>query len=154
MSTEHNHPDQILDQAIADIRAEELDAAAVEQAATRVWANVSGGVIAASAAGTTLRTCADFRSLMPAYLVKQAPDAQVWLLEDHVHGCPACRNSLEAMRSGKVVELAPRAGRTKLASIQAKWALAAALVIGIGIGAWQGRDPLLPVPGGPLPDHQ
>ena len=148
MSTERNHPDQILDQAIAEIRAEGLDASAVEQAAARVWAGVSGAVSAASA-GTTLRTCADFRSLMPAYLAKQAPDAQVWLLEDHVNGCPACRNALDAMRSGKVVELAPRAGRTKLASLQVKWALAAALVIGVGIGAWQGRDHLLPAPGGP-----
>jgi hypothetical protein len=125
MSTERNHPDQILDQAIAEIRAEELDAAAVEQAAARVWANVSQSGSAASAAGTTLRTCADFRSLMPAYLAKRAPDAQVWLLEDHVNGCPACRNALDAMRSGKVVELAPRVGRTKLASLQVKWALAA-----------------------------
>jgi hypothetical protein len=149
MSTERNHPDQILDQAIAEIRTEELDAAAVEQAAARVWANVSKSVNAASAAGTTLRTCADFRSLMPAYLAKQAPDAQVWLLEDHVHGCPACRNTLEAMRSGKVVDLMPRAGRPKFASLPVKWAMAAALVIGIGIGAWQGRDHLLPAPGGP-----
>jgi hypothetical protein len=148
MSTERNHPDQILDQAIAEIRAEELDAAAIEQAAARVWANVSGAVSAASA-GTTLRTCADFRSLMPAYLAKQAPDAQVWLLEDHVHGCPACRHTLDAMRTGKVAELAPRAGGPKLASRQAQWALAAALMIGIGIGAWQGRDHLLPAPGGP-----
>ena len=149
MSTERNHSDQILDQAIAEIRTEELDAAAVEQAARRVWANVSGGASAASATGTTLRTCADFRSLMPAYLAKQAPDAQVWLVEDHVHVCPACRHTLDAMRSGKVVELAPRAGRSKFASLQTKWALAAAVVIGIGIGAWQGRDYLLPAPGGP-----
>ena len=83
-----------------------------------------------------MRTCADFRSLMPAYLAKQAPDAQVWLLEDHVYGCTVCRHTLDAMRTGKVVELAPRAGRTKLASLQVKWALAAALVIGVGIGAW------------------
>ena len=149
MSTERNHPDQILDQTITEIRAEELDAAAVEQAATRVWAKVSGGVSGVNTAGTTLRTCADFRSLMAAYLAKQAPDAQVWLLEDHVNGCPACRNALEAMRSGKVVELAPRTGHRKFASLQAKWAIAAALVIGVGIGAWQGRDHLLPAPGGP-----
>lgn len=149
MSTERHHPDQILDQAIAEIRAEELDAAAVEQAGARVWANLSQGVSSASAANTALRACADFRSLMPAYLAKQTPDAQVWLLEDHVHGCPACRNALEAMRSGKVVELAPRAGRPKFASLQAKWAIAAALVIGIGFGAWQARDQLLPAPGGP-----
>ena len=149
MSSERNHPDQILDQAIAEIRAEEMDAALLEQAAARVWANVSQSISAAGAVDKTLRTCADFRLLMPAYLAKQAPDAGVWLLDDHVHGCPACRSALEGMRSGKVVELAPRTRRPIFAGFQLKWALAAALVIGIGFGAWQGRDQLLPAPGGP-----
>ncbi len=148
MSTERNHPDQILDQAIAEIRAEELDATAIEQAAARVWAKVSQSASAAGNARAALRTCADFRSLMPAYLAKQAPDAQVWLLEDHVHGCPACRHALEGQRSGNVMELAPRASRPKFASLRMKWALAAALVIGVGFGVWQGRDELLPAPGG------
>ncbi|HXI41318.1 MAG TPA: FecR domain-containing protein [Bryobacteraceae bacterium] len=149
MSAERNHPDQILDRAVAEIRADELDAVATGQAAARVWANVSRSVSAEAGASATLRTCADFRSRMPAYLAKQAPDAQVWLLEDHVHGCPACRGALNTMRSGKVVELGPRAGRSRFASPFAKWALAAALVVGIGFGAWQGRDQLLPAPGGP-----
>src|SRR5689334_8457601 len=134
MSTEPINPDRILDEAIAEIRTEDMDAAAVEQAAGRVWPKVSAPV---------LRTCADFRALIPDYRVKELADAQVWLLEDHLHNCPACRNAAAA-RSEKVVELAPR----RVFAPQWKWAMAAALAVGVGIGAWQMRDTLLPAPGG------
>ena len=92
-----------------------------------------------------LRTCADFQTLIPAYRTKQLADAQVWLLEDHLHGCPACRNAAgRQIRKGRGIQ--PR--RRALAP-QWKWAIAAALAIGVGIGAWQMRDHLLPAPGGP-----
>jgi hypothetical protein len=141
MNTEHNS-EHILDQAIAEIRAEEMDPAAVEHAAGRVWANVSREAL-------VLRTCADFQALIPVYRAKQLPDAQVWLLEDHVHDCAACRRWLEAARSGKGAELAPRVASHWTFTPQWRWALAAALAIGVGIGAWQMRDNLLPAPGGP-----
>lgn len=141
MSTEPNS-EQILDQTIAEIRAEEMDQAAMEQAARRVWAKVSQEA-------RVLRTCDDFRALIPAYRTKQLPDAQVWLFEDHVHSCPACRNALEAARSAKVAQVKPRAKVHWTFAPQWKWAIAAALTIGVGIGAWQMRDNLLPAPTGP-----
>ena len=128
-------PDRILDQAIAQIRAEEMDTVAVEQAAARVWQKVSAPV---------LRTCADFQALLPDYRTRQLADAQVWLLEDHLHRCPACRN-VAAARSEKVVAFTLR----RALAPQWKWAIAAALTVGVGIGAWQMRDHLLPAPGGP-----
>src|SRR5579872_3603936 len=122
-------PDRILDQAIAQIRTEEMDTVAVEQAAARVWQKVSAPV---------LRTCADFQALLPDYRTRQLADAQVWLLEDHLHGCPACR-SAAAARSEKVVEFPAR----RALAPQWKWAMAAALAVGVGIGTWQMRDNLL-----------
>ena len=80
MNTEHNS-EQILDQAIAEIRSEEMDQIAIEHAAGRVWANVSREA-------PVLRNCADFQALIPPYRAKQLPDAQVWLLEDHLHEPP------------------------------------------------------------------
>ena len=157
MSTEHNS-EQILDQAIAGIRAEEMEHAAVEQAAARVWAKLSqpqaeqqaGALQPAGVPDAgVLRTCDDFRSLIPAYRAKQLPDAQVWLFEDHIHSCAACRNALDAARSGKVAEMKPRAKNSWTAAPQWKWAIAAALTLGVGIGAWQMRDNLLPAPAGP-----
>jgi len=141
MNTEPNS-EQILDQAIAEIRGEELDQITIEQAAGRVWANVAREAL-------VLRTCVDFQALIPAYRAKQLPDARVWLLEDHVHGCAACRRVLEAATSGKVAEFVPRVTRHWTFAPQWRWAMAAALTIGVGIGAWQMRDNLLPAPGGP-----
>jgi len=147
MSTQKNNPDQILDQAVAEIRAEEMEQAAVEQAAARVWANLSQASKSVLSSDDVLRTCADFRALIPAYRAKQLPDARVWLFEDHIHACPACRGSLEAARSGNVVSLNPAAQR--IFAPQWKWAMAAALAVGVGMGVWQMRDNLLPAPGGP-----
>lgn len=141
MNTEYNS-EQILDQAIAEIRSEEMDPITIEHAAGRVWANVSREA-------PVLRNCADFQALIPAYRTKQLPDAQTWLLEDHLHGCAVCRRALDISRSGKVVELAPRVASHWTSGPQWKWAMAAALTIGVGIGAWQMRDNLLPAPGGP-----
>lgn len=142
MNTEQKNPEQILDRAIAEIRADGMDQAAVEQAAARVWANVAQ-------ASPMLRACADFEALLPAYIAKQLPEARMWLLEDHLHGCPACRNALEAARWGKVVGIMPRATTRQAIAPQWKWVMAAAVAIGAGIGAWEMRDDLLPAPGGP-----
>ncbi len=140
MSTEPKS-EQILDQAIAEIRAEEMEQDAMEQAARRVWTKVSQEA-------RVLRTCDDFRGLIPAYSAKQLPDAQVWLFEDHVHSCTACRNALEAARSGKVAEMKSRVKASWAIAPQWKWAMAAALVVGVGLGTWEARDNLLPAPGG------
>ena len=149
MNTEKKNPDQILDQVIGEIRAEEMTEAEVEGASARAWTTVSQA-FAAREPGDVLRTCGDFQTLVPAYLAKQLPEAQVWLLEDHVHSCPACRNALEAARTGKVVALEPRDARIRrLAAPQWRWAVAAALTVGVGIGVWQMRDNLLPAPAGP-----
>ncbi|MBZ5592910.1 MAG: FecR domain-containing protein [Acidobacteriia bacterium] len=147
MSTQKKNPDQILDQAIAEIHAEEMDQAAVKESAARVWANLAKASQSARSSDDVLRTCADFQVLIPAYRAKQLPDAQVWLFEDHIHACPACRSQLEAARPGNVVSLRPSTRR--IFAPQWKWAMAAALAVGVGIGAWQMRDNLLPAPAGP-----
>jgi hypothetical protein len=141
-------PEETLDQSIAEIRNEDPGAAAVEQAAVRVWSKLAQAS-AAVETHTALRTCSDFRALMPAYLSKQLPDAQTWLLEDHFHGCPACRTALDAARSINVLPVATRPQAQRFNAPQWKWAVAATLAIGIGLGAWGMRDSLLPAPDGP-----
>ena len=63
--------EEILDKVTAEIRNEKVDSAVVSAAADRVWARVS------AAAGETefqmpnvdhIEGCADFQSLIPAYL--------------------------------------------------------------------------------------
>ena len=147
MNTEQNS-EQLLDQAIAGIRAEEMDPADIEQSAARVWTKLAQEP-RVKQDPNVLRTCDDFRALIPAYRSKQLSDAQAWLFEDHVHSCPACRVALDAARSGKVAEMKPRVKTHWTLTPQSKWAMAAALAIGIGIGSWQMRDSLLPAPSGP-----
>ncbi|HUJ21078.1 MAG TPA: FecR domain-containing protein [Bryobacteraceae bacterium] len=149
MSTEKTNPEQILDQTIAEIRAERMSDHDVQQAAARVWANLSQQVSTALAPDGALRSCADFQALMPAYEAKQLPDAQVWLLEDHIHRCPDCRNTLEAARTAKVAQIAPKPARRFFTIPEWRWAMAAALAVGVGLGTWGMRDHLLPAPGGP-----
>ena len=148
MSIQKQNPEEILDQAIAEIRGEEMSETAVEQAAARVWLKLGQASAAVETHGA-LRTCGDFQALIPAYVSKQLPDAQIWLLEDHIHGCPGCRTALDAARSAKVVPVAPRRVVQRFSAPQWKWAVAATLAIGVGLGAWGMRDNLLPAPGGP-----
>ncbi|PYT30347.1 MAG: hypothetical protein DMG57_08870 [Acidobacteria bacterium] len=158
MRTEKKNHDQILEQAITEIRAGQLSDADVKQAAARVWARVgqaastvqSQAIDVGKADGPVhLHGCADFQALIPVYLTKKLPEAHLWLFEDHMHSCPACRSALEHARSGKIVEFEPKTRRNLFAAPEWKWAIAAAVVVGVGIGGWQARDTLLPAPGGP-----
>ena len=136
MRTEKKNHDQILEQAITEIRAGQLSDADVKQAAARVWARVgqaastvqSQAIDVGKADGPVhLHGCADFQALIPVYLTKKLPEAHLWLFEDHMHSCPACRSALEHARSGKIVEFEPKTRRNLVAAPEWKWAIAAAV---------------------------
>ena len=136
MRTEKKNHDQILEQAITEIRAGQLSDADVKQAAARVWARVgqaastvqSQAIDVGKADGPVhLHGCADFQALIPVYLTKKLPEAHLWLFEDHMHSCPACRSALEHARSGKIVEFEPKTRRNLFAAPEWKWAIAAAV---------------------------
>ena len=81
---ELNH---ILDQVAAGIRSEEVDSAAVNEAKGRVWAQLSSETTAKAAAAPAehIEGCADFQSLIPAYMGGQLSEARSLLLVDHTH---------------------------------------------------------------------
>ena len=141
---------EILDRAISEIREEAIDPAAVSQAAERVWKKVSaeaarvaaGEPAAISIETGAMRTCADFRSLIPAWRAGELSPARAMLVEDHVHQCPACRKAMAGPR--QPIALVPR--RT-IAPVW-KWAAAAVVVAAAGLGAYMASDRLL-VPSGP-----
>ena len=130
--------DQILDKVTAEIRNEKVDSAAVSAAADRVWARVS------AAAGATefqlptvdrIEGCADFQSLIPAYLAGKLSEARSLLLVDHTHECIPCRKAMNEARTKRSVTIKP-AARTKRYTLQPvvmRWGIAAALVIGLGL---------------------
>lgn len=140
--------ENILDKVTDGIRQEEIDRATIDKAADRVWARLSSELsvaeedIAAAPAiesATEIRGCTDFQSLIPAYLNGELSGARALLLEDHTRECIPCRKAMKAARSGVKVEAKParKAEVKKVAATQTpvwRWAIAATLVLGLGLG--------------------
>jgi hypothetical protein len=143
MSTDEKSPEFILDQAITEIRNEEVPPAVIERAADRVWAR-----IAAQPEVETIRGCADYQALIPAYLGGRLPEARALLLTDHTHECPACRKALAAARhTAPVIRMPVRSG-WMVGKAGRGWAIAAAILAAIGLAAFVGMDQFAPTPGG------
>ena len=130
-----NREDKILDQITADIRNEKVDEATMSKAADRVWARV------AAAAGESefqlptvnhIEGCADFQSLIPAYLAGKLSEARSLLLVDHTHECIPCRKAMNEARRPAIRTATAKPSRFAMQPMM-RWAIAAALVIGIGL---------------------
>src|SRR5437773_3525972 len=136
--------DNILDQVTAGIRAEQVDEAVASEATERVWArllteNPTSAKMEAVPA-YRIEGCADFQTLIPAYLGGKLSEARSLLLVDHTHECIPCRRALKQARE-KVGNIAapavrrakPRTAQYSLRPVVLRWGIAAALVIGLGL---------------------
>src|SRR5215217_5792204 len=133
-----NKEDQILDKVTAEIRNEKVDPSAVSAAADRVWARVSAAAGAAEfqmPAVDRIEGCADFQSLIPAYLAGKLSEARSLLLVDHTHECIPCRKAMNDARSRRSATAKPAAlkPRYTLQPVVMRWGIAAALVLGFGL---------------------
>ena len=157
MSRTPKMDDAALDRAIALARSEAPEPATVEAAAARVWERLASGSEFAPAARAaaipvtagpieSIRGCADFTSLIPAYLAGGLAPARALLLEDHTRECLACRRALKEAKSGVAAGDAPAAGwsatrpaaaRRPAAAFRSRpvaFALAATLALVVGAG--------------------
>jgi ferric-dicitrate binding protein FerR (iron transport regulator) len=134
----------IVDDLTDEIRSEKLDSAVVEGAARRVWTRMTGEE-AAIAAGVRpveqIRNCDDFQALIPAYLQGYLSSARTTLLEDHTRECVPCRKALKYARHGnqdaiRLQEQRAKAAATNRRANVLRWAVAAMLVVGLGLFAW------------------
>lgn len=134
----------ILDDTTAEIRSEKLDSAVVAGAAQRVMMRLAGEQIAAEtgiAPVEHIRSCDDFRLLIPSYLQGQLSSARTMLLEDHTRECLPCRKALKEARHGSQSSWQLDKQKAKVTASNRRmttmrWAIAAALVIGFGMFAW------------------
>jgi ferric-dicitrate binding protein FerR (iron transport regulator) len=138
----------MLDDTAAEIRDEKLDAAVVAGAGQRVWSRLSGEQMAAQAGVETselmvgqLRGCDDFQALIPAYLAGALSSARTMLLEDHTRECVPCRKALKEARHGNQAPRQLEVQKARAAVMGSRmttmrWAIAAVLVLGLGMVAW------------------
>ena len=141
--------DSIIDQVTAGIRSENADAATVNDAAERVWSQLSSeGVSApmmsvADHSSDRIEGCADFQALIPAYLDKRLSEARSLLLVDHTHECIPCRKALKEARQPRVAGTMPalrkqnrKPAKYNINPVILRWGIAAMLVIGLGLVAF------------------
>lgn len=138
----------IIDDVTAEIRNEKLDSAIVAGAAQRVWTRMAGeqaaieaGVTSAEQIPSHIRGCDDFQALIPAYLQGYLSSARTALLEDHTRECVPCRKALKEARHGNQTARRLEAQKAKAAAASyrmnvMRWAVAAVLVVGVGLFAW------------------
>jgi FecR protein/Putative zinc-finger len=134
----------IVDDVTAEIRGEKLDSAIVEGAAQRVWTRMTGEQAAIDAGVRPveqIRNCDDFQALIPAYLRGYLSSARTMLLEDHTRECVPCRKALKQARHGnqeaiRLQEQRAKADAARYRTSVLRWAVAAVVVIGLGLVAW------------------
>ncbi|MCA1818128.1 MAG: zf-HC2 domain-containing protein, partial [Acidobacteria bacterium] len=142
MKRNNQELDAILDRALEGIRQERPTQTAADAAARHVWARVSAeaagipDVLAAPARNVEqIEGCADFQSLIPAYVRGGLSPARRLLLEDHTHECIPCRKALREARTGKrasAVRAARPARSTWTLTPAWRMAMAASLVVVLG----------------------
>src|SRR5260370_31601235 len=97
----------ILERTANGIRNEQLDSKLASDATERVWARLSVEAAAKTTAPVApadrIAGCADFQSLIPAYLNGKLSEARSLLLADHTHECIPCRRALKQARESRVV---------------------------------------------------
>ena len=132
MTPQDPNLDPLLEQAIAEIRDEPIDPAAIQAAAARVQANLwQQG---------TLHSCQDFQALIPDYRAGKLTEARRLLLEDHTHECVACYRALKNKTPSPIPHPpSPKSSRAWFTVPAIRWALAATLVAAASLAFWAFR---------------
>ena len=137
-----NNFEAILDKTTAEIRNEAVDPPAIDQAAERVWARLASEAVEAdgqlrteSLVADRIGSCADFQSLIPAYLNASLSEARSLLLVDHTHECIPCRKAMKDVRSRRMApaKKAAVSRRYRIQPVILRWGIAASLIIGFGL---------------------
>ena len=127
-----------LEQALQEMKQEDVDAATLDAARARVWNAVAG----AAGAG-----CAEFRADFRAYLSGELGGSRRVLLEDHLSRCPACRAAMAEQKGERRVIAMPQRSPSRWV----RWgSLAAAAVLVLSV-LYLSRDAIdaMMAPGGP-----
>ncbi len=120
-----------LDEAINGIANEIVDEERIEQSAGRVRHKLFAHT---HTVNDRIRGCADYQALIPAYLSRSLSAGRSLLLQDHTRECPVCRHALQQARTGSAPTLI-RPVTPPSHSIPNAWAIAAMVLVALGVGA-------------------
>src|ERR1051326_2185899 len=138
--------DNLLEDITAGIRSEQIDESTVNEATDRVWARMNSEMLAIpdltrqdAGAPNRIEGCADFQSLIPAYLDRRLSEARSLLLVDHTHECIPCRKALKSAREARLATprraansavrtRRPRSQQHSLRPVILRWGIAAVLI--------------------------
>ncbi len=128
-----------LERALQEMKAEDVDAGALEAARARAWEKLT------THAGSAI--CAEFRQDFRAYLGKELGASRRILVEDHLSRCPGCRTRIAEMKGERTVIAMPVRSSSRWVR-RGTLAAAAALVLAV---VYVGRDTIdaMMAPGGP-----
>jgi hypothetical protein len=156
--------DAIIDAAAREIRNEQIEESLITQSATHVWARISQKMTDESSLSATtnlgdfntmnannaeqINGCADFQSLIPAYLDGKLSNARTLLFKDHTNECIPCRRALKFQSADQRPKTAPVGARQPARNAElgqqrsfinrwsktnvARWSAAAAFLICLG----------------------
>jgi hypothetical protein len=138
-----------LEGAVAAVRDDEAAAGVAEAAARRVWQRLEPHTDALPV--EAIHGCADVMALLPGYRRGELKAARALLVEDHLRECAACRAAFREPGGRRLAILPWRA-----ASPQAKperrrvgrYAVAASVLLAVGLSAWGVRQTFFAVPSG------
>ncbi len=143
--------DLTLDDAVAAVRDHVPAAAETAAAAARVWERIAAGPSAAADMATNIQGCADVQALFPTYRRQGLSPARALLVEDHLGECAPCRILYAEPPERRLAVLPWRAGAaapTQEPGSARRYAIAAAVLLAAGLGAWGVRHAFLAVPPG------
>ena len=153
--------DAIIDAAVREIRDEQIDESIINQSATSVWARVSRQMENENSLSTDshlgdlnimninntehINGCADFQSLIPAYLNGKLSTARTLLFKDHTNECIPCRRALKFQSADQTTKTAAVGARQPVRQSQraymngwsktnvTRWSVAAVFVVCFGL---------------------
>src|SRR5512135_960461 len=80
-----------LEDALAALRSDSLDAAAEEAAGKRAWGSIEQALGEVETDVAHIRSCQDVRLLLPALRAGHLSASRKLLVEDHLRDCVGCR---------------------------------------------------------------
>ncbi len=134
-----------LDEAIHAMRRDEAPEVLAQAASERVWNKISG--VQAGANAVRISGCEDVRALFPAFRAQSLSRERVLLVEDHMHECVNCRCMYQQDSVVSVGQWKQTAETRAPFWNSQRFAIAAMLLMVVGISGFALNFYLAPLPG-------